>query len=317
MGDILGIGAAVGGIASGAGALFGAQTQASAEQQAIQTQQQMFQEQINLEQPWRQAGRYGLNALSNLEGLGPYGPLKSSQDIYNRTPFTTLAGSSILPPALSPSSWARRPNGSSGYPLPLQNALANFKGSPDYQFLLGQGNLANNQALAATGQLGSGGQLRGAQQFGQGLASTDYQNFFNNLITGQNTAQQEYQNYFGNAVNINAINQSNYQNYFNRLSTIAGYGQNATGNLVTAAGNTGSNISSLQAAQGNALAAGFTGVGNAAAGTFNNLALYSLLGQQGSNSSFTNALNISPYFSGNVTGSNQLGTTPYNGGQGY
>lgn len=76
--------AAIGGIAAGAGAIGGAlisgnaaegaaNTQAGAARDATEAQRQMFERQIALQEPWRQAGGVGLNALLYGLGLSPRG----------------------------------------------------------------------------------------------------------------------------------------------------------------------------------------------------------------------------------------------------
>jgi hypothetical protein len=54
--------------------------------------------------------------------------------------------------------------------------------TPGFQFQLQQGNQALQRAASAAGQLMSGGTLKSAAQYGQGLASTYYQNAFNNSM---------------------------------------------------------------------------------------------------------------------------------------
>lgn len=75
---------------------------------------------------------------------------------------------------------------------------------PGYQFNLSQGNNALTNRLAATGGLDSGAALKEAQQFGQGLADTTYNNAFNrnlasnaqqyNILSGTATGGQNAAN---------------------------------------------------------------------------------------------------------------------------
>lgn len=57
---------------------------------------------------------------------------------------------------------------------------------PGYKFNLEQGNNALNNRLSAAGMLGSGAALKEAQQFGQGLADTTYNNAFNRDLATKN-----------------------------------------------------------------------------------------------------------------------------------
>ncbi len=68
---------------------------------------------------------------------------------------------------------------------------ADLTSTPGYQFTLDQGNQALNRQLASSGMLDSGAALKAAQQFGQGLAGTTFNNAFNqDLQTKQNTYNQ-------------------------------------------------------------------------------------------------------------------------------
>lgn len=76
-----------------------------------------------------------------------------------------------------------------------QNALSNLMNGnfsvndPSYQFRLGQGQQALERSQAAKGMLGSGNILQALQDYGQGMASTEYQNQYNRLLplTGATT----------------------------------------------------------------------------------------------------------------------------------
>lgn len=66
--------------------------------------------------------------------------------------------------------------------------------TPEYKFQLQQGTQALDQSAAARGGLLSGGQLKGITQYGQGLASTSYQQAYNNAL---NTFQTNRNNTLG------------------------------------------------------------------------------------------------------------------------
>jgi hypothetical protein len=118
---------------------------------------------------------------------------------------------------------------------------------PGYQFRLQQGQEATNRMANMGGGMISGNALRGAQDYTQGLASTEYGNAFNRFQTQRS-------------------------NIYNTLASIAGLGQTSLGQTTTAgttaAGNIGANIANAGAAQAggivgsaNALAGGLTGAG--------------------------------------------------------
>jgi len=72
--------------------------------------------------------------------------------------------------------------------------LAQAQQTPGYQFTLGQGTAAINQNAAANGNLLSGNTGTALENYGQGLASTTYQQDYNNALsayqTNANTALQ-------------------------------------------------------------------------------------------------------------------------------
>jgi hypothetical protein len=60
-------------------------------------------------------------------------------------------------------------------------AMAKFQSSPGYQFQLGQGLRAVDAGASAQGFDRSGAALKAEQTFGQGLASSDFGNYWNRL----------------------------------------------------------------------------------------------------------------------------------------
>jgi hypothetical protein len=120
------------------------------------------------------------------------------------------------------------PSGGTG--TPTAQSLSQFAASPDYSFALQQGTQAMQRAAAAGGTLISGGQLKAGQEFGQGLAT-----------------QQ-----FGN--------------YYNRLLSLAQIGQSAASGVSNAALTTGQNVGNSIQAGGQATASGIVGSANALSG---------------------------------------------------
>ena len=138
-----------------------------------------------------------------------------------------------------------------------------FLNSPQYQFLQKQGQQALDRSAAARGMGYSGAQMKAAQQFGQGLASQQYDNEYNR-------AAKEYFNKYDQA-------RGQFGDYYNRLAGIAQggqqtaqslggmggqYGQNAGGTLGSLSTQLQNNIGQL----GNARASGYIGQANAITG---------------------------------------------------
>lgn len=109
-----------------------------------------------------------------------------------------------------------------------------FEASPGYQFRVDQGNASVNALAGARGGLDSGATRQALMEFGQGIGSQEY------------------------------------GNWYNRLAGLAGTGFNAATAQGQAAQNTASGVSNALAGIGNANAAGAVGVGNAISSGINN-----------------------------------------------
>jgi hypothetical protein len=164
---------------------------------------------------------------------------------------------------------------------------------PGYQFQLQQGENAIQNSAAATGGLLSGGTAKALDQYSQGLASTDYQNLYNQALTQY---QQAY----------NIFNQ-NQANVFNRYAALAGIGQVSAQQLSNAGLSTGSNVGNTLLTAGSqigqqlnnaaaAQASGYIGSANAYGGALGNLgglaSLASLASVLGGSGAGVNTLNL-------------------------
>ena len=132
---------------------------------------------------------------------------------------------------------------------PNADTSAILKNDPSYQFRLKQGQQALDRSSAARGMGYSGAQMKAAQEYGQGMASQQYDKEYNRA-SGE----------FGD--------------YYNRLAGLAQGGQQATTSLQNAgsqyaqnAGNTFANLSNAQTSilgqQANARASGYAAKANA------------------------------------------------------
>ena len=210
-----------------------AQIQSNAANNASQLTANMFNIQNQQQQPYRTSGYGALNQINSMLP-GQYVQYDASGN-----PMGVGTGSDYLT-----------------HQFNAQDLNANM--SPGYAFQLQQGQQANLNAANALGGRVGGNTLQGLQNYTQGLATTGYQNAFNNY-------------------------QSQRQNIYNTLAGIAGIGQTSqqqTGNL---AQNTAQTQAQLGVGSAAAQAAGQTGVASAlsggATGVANNLLLASLLGQ--------------------------------------
>jgi hypothetical protein len=169
-----------------------AQIQADAANRAADLQMKQFERQVELQEPWRQAGITALNKLT---------PLATEY-----TPF----------------------------------GMEQFQQDPGYAFRMQEGMKALERSAAARGGLLSGGMLRGAQRYGQDLASQEYMNAFNRYQAERNAR-------------------------LNPLQSLAGVGQTATNQLGQAGQAMASNVGQAMGAAAQARASGYVGGANALA----------------------------------------------------
>ena len=139
-----------------------AQTQSAGQQQAAQTQQNMFNTVQANSQPFMQAGYGATTSLQNLMGIGS----------------STTGGA---PGGTDPSTGL--PNGYLAQTFnPTQAQLNQY---PGYQFALQTGDQAiQNQSTPGAGAL-SGQTLKSLMNFNQQTANSNYQNYFNQFQTQQ------------------------------------------------------------------------------------------------------------------------------------
>ena len=138
------VGTIGGAIISSQGAKSAANTQAEAAGRATEAQRDIFERQVELQEPFREAGLKGQNRLLELLGL--------SED-------KTAPGF--------------------GKYASAEFGMDKFKADPGYAFRMSEGMKALERSAAARGGLLSGATLKGTQRFGQDLASTEFQNAFN------------------------------------------------------------------------------------------------------------------------------------------
>jgi hypothetical protein len=182
------------------------QAQQSAASQATDAQGAMFERQVELQEPFRQAGLKGQNRL--LEYLGLDGDKAAAG-------YGKYATAEFTP--------------------------EKFQTDPGYAFRMSEGMKALERSAAARGGLLSGATLRGTQRYGQDLASQEYQNAFNRYQAERTGTLNPYQalagvaqssantlgqqaGAYGNAMASNIIGSGNAQasGYIGGANAIAG-----------------------------------------------------------------------------------------------
>jgi hypothetical protein len=240
---------------SGSAAESAAQTQANAANQSAQIQQQEFnQTQQNLS-PFIQPGNALMAQL--LAGLG----VNTGAAGGPTTPgvVTNPYGTGASPGGGIASGGATGTTGFNYGPLNAPFNPANLAQTPGYQFALQQGTQALTDQATATGGVGGGNTLKALLGYGQGLASTTYQQQLQDYMAQQNQA-------------------------YNQLSAASGLSENAAAGLGNTGAQVASSIGSTLTGGAAAQAAGTVGVANAASGALGSLGSNYLLASLLSNS---------------------------------
>jgi len=211
-----------------------AQKDATAASQGIL--KDIYNQQLGFQKPYQATGVNALNQLGQLGG-GQY----QQYDPVTGQPTTMGTGTGYLTHQFDKND--------------LAAGLA-----PNYDFMLQQGQMANQRAANVGGGALSGNTLQGLQNYTQNYAGNAYQNAFQNYQTQRN-------------------------NIYNNLSNMAGIGQTANTGAANAGTSYGTNITGLNTGMANATAAALLGQAQAAAGGVNSAGnatfLASLLGQTG------------------------------------
>lgn len=212
----IGLGAAlIGSAVIGAGAsAIGASKNASAINQSTQAQLQMNQQNLEMQKdifnqnkatlsPFVNTGTQATGAINALLGLTPTSqPAPATPTTPATTPATgttprpffsggfadgvryimdkrdgKLAPTATAAPATTPTTPAPT------YMTP-QQAFDNYKNSTGYQFRYNEGMNALNSGYAGAGTIKSGAAMRAATEYGQGIASQEFNNYLN-LLSGQ------------------------------------------------------------------------------------------------------------------------------------
>jgi hypothetical protein len=165
-------------------------------------------------------------------------------------------GLNTQPPQQQPSSGGYQLAPSGDAPL-MQNWTTPFQArdpnqianDPSFKFQMDQGQQAIERSAAARGTLLTGGTMKGLARFGQGLASTFDDKYYNR-------DRGEYQQAYD-------IFNNNQTGQYNRLAGLAGLGQTSAGQLGGAGSSYGQSGGNTMTDIGNARAAGTVGSANA------------------------------------------------------
>lgn len=277
IGSVIGAvaGPVLGGLLGGDASEDAANTQAASADRATQLQKEMFDRQVELQSPFRQAGLAANNKLLELMGLQNPEFMRTTgqtdaatldaiyQRYLGRSPDANAGGWMSQSPtavargimesaefkARSPEQQRAAALGSQGSngefgSLMRRFSMSDFEADPGYAFRMKEGLAGVESGAAARGGLLSGAAQKALQKYGQGLASQEYGNAYNRFTADQT-------------------------NQYNRLAGLVNTGQGATNQASNAAANFGQQAGANAIGAGNAIASGQIGQANALVGGIN------------------------------------------------
>lgn len=253
-GSILSVAAPiVGGLIGGDAAEDAANTQAASADRATQLQKQMFDKQVELQAPFREAGLAANNRLLELLGFTDGITAGSAAERMYLQQNPDVAAAVAKGDFTDGMDHYRRFGKREGRQLSLSPefgslmkkfSVEDFEADPGYAFRMQEGLNAVESSAAARGGLLSGAAQKALQKYGQGLASQEYGNAYNRFTADQT-------------------------NQYNRLAGLVNTGQGATNQTSNAAANFGQQAGANAIGAGNAIASGQIGQANALVGGIN------------------------------------------------
>ena len=190
----------------------------------LELQREIWEKQQKDQQPYLEQGTWGINRLGNLMKSGA-GQLNNPLDLYLKS------------------------KGLSGGQFNTNN--------PAYQFQLKQGQQALDRSSAARGMGYSGAQMKAAQDYGQGLASQEYDKQYNR-------ASGEFGDYFNRLAGLSQGGQQ-------AANTLGSQGSNYASGASNTLGSLGGYLQNNLGQAANARASGYIGGANAINGGIQNM----------------------------------------------
>jgi len=222
----------VGGYLGSQGAKSAAETQAGAATKSGELQKQMFDEQMRLQDPYRQAGLIGQTRLMTLLGLGGTQPSGGG----GGGGLIGGVGNALAGAAAGP--YVGGDVSSPDYGKYAKDfSMADYKADPGYAFRLSEGMKALSHKAGSRGGLVSGTTMKGMADYIGGSASQEYGNAF-------------------------ARYQAERAAQLQPLGNLMSSGQAAASNQAAGAGNYAVNAGNAITSAGNAIGAGQLGAAN-------------------------------------------------------
>ena len=173
---VMGGGTIISGAMGASAAKKAARTQAASADRATELQREMYDQNIELQKPFREAGLSAQNKLLDYMGLTPGAGGKYAKDF----------------------------------------SMQDFQQDPGYAFRLAEGMKALDRSAAARGGMLSGAALRGATRYGQEMGSQEYTNAFNRYQTNRANQLNPLQSLMGSGQTAAGQVANAGQNYANQ-----------------------------------------------------------------------------------------------------
>jgi hypothetical protein len=210
-----------------------AKSQADAANRAAQLEREMFERQIELQEPFRQAGLTAQQRYMNLLGLSQSPTARTEQEIRNALAAQYMqpgigeggiqgvdeAGlSAAVQAEMAKDAQARQEyealKASPEFGKYTRDfGVQDFEQDPGYAFRMSEGLKALDRQAAARGGLISGGALKASQRYGQDLASQEYMNAFNRYQTNRANQLQPLESLMGRSQTAAQLLGTAGQNY--------------------------------------------------------------------------------------------------------
>ena len=170
-----------------------------------------------------------------------------------------------------------------------------FQASPGYAFSREETRKALEKSLAARGLTTSGGALKAAARYGEGLSSQEFGNAFNRALTQYGTNVDRSNTAFSRGLTGYNADVARADTGYNRLASMAGVGQTTTQQLNAAGANYAGAGSATLGNYGTAMGNSIMGAGNAQAAGQMGVANTLASGLQTAASSYQNQQNFNDY----------------------
>lgn len=227
----------------------------------LELQREIWEKQQRDQQPYQEQGAWGINRLGDL--MRNQTPAYGAGSGFNATIPMGMGGVAIIGDGGTRKPTPNANGGQLNNPFDTYLASKGLAGgkfdtnNPAYQFQLKQGQQQLDRSNAARGMGYSGAQMKAAQDYGQGMASQQYDKEYNR-------ATSEFGDYYNRLAGLAQGGQQ-------AVSTLGSQGSNYASGASNTLGSLGGYLQNNLGQAGNARASGYIGKANAITGGIQNM----------------------------------------------